>query len=72
MSYQNMKAEFKREGITQIQVANSMGMSSNNLSLKINEKVPMTVSEAKFIRDRWFPDCQLDYLLASDSEMAPA
>lgn len=70
MSYQNMKAEFKREGVTQIQVADSMGMSSNNLSLKINEKVPMTVSEAKFIRDHWFPDCQLDYLLASDSDIS--
>lgn len=69
MSLNNMKAEMKRVGVTQCDVADSMGMSNNNLNLKINEKIPMTVDEAKFIRDNWLPDCTLDVLLQSDGDV---
>lgn len=48
MAFKNMKAKIRREGITQRQIAESMSMSANNLSLKINERIPMTVDEAKF------------------------
>lgn len=68
MSLNNMKAEFKRAGVTQCDVADSMGMSNNNLNLKINERIPMTIQEAKFIRDNWLPECTLDVLLQSDSD----
>ncbi len=68
MSLNNLKAELKRVGVTQCNVADSMGMSNNNLNLKINEKIPMTVDEAKFIRDTWLPDCTLDVLLQSDGD----
>lgn len=68
MTYANMQAEFKREGITQRQVAKSMGMSENNLSMKLNEKVPMTVDEAKFINSKFLPRVKLDYLLESDGD----
>lgn len=64
-----MKAEMKRSGVTQVDVADSMGMSTNNLNLKINERIPMTVDEAKYIRDTWLPDCTLDDLLQSDGDV---
>ena len=69
MALRNMKAELTRRGITQGAVADSMKMSTPNLNLKINEKVPMTVDEAKFIRDRWLPGCTLDDLLQSDGDV---
>lgn len=69
MALNNMKAEMKRSGITQVDVADSMGMSNNNLNMKINERIPMTVDEAKFIRDTWLPDCTLDDLLQSDGDV---
>lgn len=68
MAFRNMKAEMKREGVTQVQVAESMDMSTNNLNLKINEKIPMTVDEAKFIQERWLPEVTLDTLLESDGD----
>lgn len=68
MAFKNMKAEIRREGITQRQIAESMEMSENNFGLKINERIPMTVGEAKFIQSRWLPDNSLDYLLESDGE----
>lgn len=68
MAYQNMKAEMKRYSIAQSQVADLLGMSTNNVSLKINERIPMTVEEAKKIRDAFCPDANLDYLLVSDGD----
>lgn len=69
MSFNNMKAELRRWGITQRQVAESLEMSENNFGLKINERIPMTVDEAKFIRDKWMPQARLDYLLESDGDV---
>lgn len=68
MSYQNLKAEMKRYGITQGEVAHFLSMSTNNVSLKINGKVPFTVDEAVMIRDKFFPDTTLDYLMDQTSD----
>ena len=69
MAFKNMKAEIRREGITQRQSAESMDMSENNFSLKVNERIPMTVDEAKFIQRTWLKDNPLDYLLESDGDV---
>lgn len=69
MTLNNMKAEVRRRGITQRQIAESMDMSENNLSLKINERIPMTVDEAKFIQRNWLYGNSLDYLLESDGNI---
>ena len=69
MAYQNMKAEMKRHRVTQGQVADYLGMSENNFGLKINERVSMTVDEAKAIQKKFFPLANLDYLLESDGNV---
>lgn len=66
MSLKNMKAEMTREGVTQQDVADLLGMTSKNVNLKLNEKVPMTIDEGKAIRAKFFPFTTLDYLLESD------
>ena len=43
-------------------------MTPNNFSLKMNEKIPLTVSEATKIRDEFFPSATLDYLCESDAK----
>lgn len=70
MALQNLKAEMRRKGITQAQVAKSLGMSENNFCLKCNERIPMTVDEAKAIREGFMPEFRLDYLLVSDGDVA--
>lgn len=69
MAYRNLKAEFVKYGIVQRQVAQFLGMSLNNFSLKLAEKVPFTVNEIKRIRNEFFPDATLDYLLESDGDV---
>lgn len=70
MAYQNLKAEMTKSRVTQQRVSEFLGMSANNLNLKINEKIPFTVSEMKRIKEEFFPELSLDYLAASDSETA--
>ena len=69
MSLMNMKAELRRFGITQKEVAKALGMTENNFGLKVNERIPMTVDEAKFINRTFLPTIKLDYLLESDGDV---
>lgn len=68
MSYRNLKAEMRREGITQSDIAGFLEMSTNNFGMKVNGRVPFTVNEAWMIRDRFFPMATLDYLFAMSDE----
>lgn len=69
MSYQNLKAEMKRSSITQKDVADLLGMSVNNASLKINERVPFTLEEAKLVHRSFFEDARFEYLFESDGDV---
>lgn len=66
MALVNLKAELVRTKVTQATIADFLGMTENNFNLKINEKIPMTIDEAKAIRGHFFPEIALDYLLESD------
>lgn len=68
MSYKNLKAEMIKHGITQAEAASLLGMTSNNFSMKIREKVSFTVEEVKALRDAFFSTANLDYLCESDGD----
>ncbi len=68
MTYMNLKAEMVKRGITQLNAADLLGMTTNNFSMKVREKVPFTVEEMKKLRDEFFPVAQLDYLCESDGD----
>lgn len=68
MALNNMRGELVRHGITQAEVANKLGMSLGNFDRKLSESVPMTVDEARTIRDFFLTDSDLDYLLESDGD----
>lgn len=61
--YRNFKAELKRVGVTQTQIASHLKMTVNNFNAKVNGKVPFSVPEIVEIRDVFMPDATLDYLL---------
>ncbi len=72
MSYPNIKAELKRNGASYGDVAKVLGMSTNNVSMKINGRVSLTAEEAKEIRESFCPDATLDYLLETPDRTAKA
>lgn len=63
--YLNMKLELRREGVSQKQVAEHLGMTPNNLNAKLNGRVAFTVQEVVEMRNRFMPDATLDYLLST-------
>ncbi len=69
MSYKNLKAEMVKYGVTQVEAAELLGMTPNNFSMKVRERVPFTIEEMKTIRDHYFPTAQLDYLCESDGDV---
>ena len=69
MSLNNMRGELFRHGIKQSEVARALNMSLGNFNRKLSETVPMTVEEARTIRDRFLMDSDLDYLLESDGDI---
>ncbi|MBY4796765.1 hypothetical protein K6V98_00055 [Collinsella sp. AGMB00827] len=64
MALQNLKAEMRRKGITQAEIADFLGMTENNFCLKCNERIPTTLDEARKIQMKFFPSMRLDYLFA--------
>lgn len=69
MRYPNIKAEISRQGMTQAEVADIIGMSQQNLSFKLTGRVVLTVPEAKKIQAAVCKNATLDYLLVTDEEM---
>jgi len=61
--YPNLNAELARRDIKRADVARDLfdGRSST-VSDKLNGKYPLLLSEAKKIRDFYFPDLELGYL----------
>ena len=66
-----MRAELERSAISYQQCADLLGTDLDSFGLKLDAQAPMTVVEAKRIRDAFCPDCTLDYLLESDSPAKP-
>ena len=68
MAFSNLKAEMRRDGITQAEIANALGMSRDNFCMKVNERIPTTISEATDIKRKFFPELSIDYLFESKGE----
>lgn len=51
MAFPNMRAELERSAISYQQCADLLGTDLDSFNLKLDEQAPMTVVEAKRIRD---------------------
>lgn len=60
--YRNLKAEMKREGITNEKMARELGINPATLSVKLNKKERLKFIEAKKIKETFFPELSTDYL----------
>ena len=60
--YMNLKAEMARNGITNEQLANGIGINPATMSAKLNIAGRMRLDEAQCLRDKFFPEMTMDYL----------
>lgn len=64
--FPNLEAEMARSKITQLQMAEMLGVTPTTLSFKLNGKSPLSLKECVLIKQLMFPDKTLDYLFATD------
>lgn len=60
--YRNLLAEMARRGISKKDLANFLDMRYPTVVDKTNGKSRFYLDEAFKIRDRFFPDCEIEYL----------
>ena len=60
--YMNLKAEMARNGITNEQLANGIGINPATMSAKLNIAGRMRLDEAQCLRDKFFQEMTMDYL----------
>ena len=58
--FPNLLAEMARRGLTISRMAAELGYARDTLARHFNGSLRM--DDALLIRDRYFPDCSLDYL----------
>lgn len=64
--FPNLDAEMARNKITRIMLAEKVNKTPTTLSLKLNGKAPLTLSECIEIRDAVDRKCTIDYLFATE------
>ena len=64
--FPNLEAEMARSKITQLQMAEMLGVTPTTLSFKLNGKSSLSLKECVLIKQLLFPDKTLDYLFATD------
>ena len=63
MAYSNLVAEMARKKITIRKIAATMQKSVSKISKNINGSGgDFNIEEAFFIRDTFFPECEIEYL----------
>lgn len=64
--FNNLDAEMARKKITRASLAEKIHKTPTTLSLKLNGKAPITLSECIDIKNAIGAECTIDYLFATD------
>lgn len=70
MAFMHFRNRLAEAGVPLAEVAASVGDSERELRMKLDERIPMSVSDVLAIRERYLPGESLDVLLASDGDVA--
>lgn len=68
MAYVNLKAELKRQGLAQKDIAKVLNIRVATANSKINGRYPFTLNEAFCIQQTLFPDLEIPYLFATETK----
>lgn len=66
--YMNLKAEMVRHGVRDVDIAERIGISDRAFRNKISGRSEFGVKQAIQIRNRFFPDLDVEYLFRDDLE----
>ena len=60
--YSNLRSELANKGITQVALANMLGVTEKTLQNKLNGKTEFTITESLYICHNVLPEFNLNYL----------
>lgn len=60
--FPNLEAEMARKGLVQSDLAKALHINISTINAKLKVSGRLKFTEARCIRDRFFPDLSLDYL----------
>ncbi len=66
--FPNLDAEMARKKITRASLAERLHKTPTTLSLKLNGKAPITLTECVEIKEAIGTDCSIEYLFATEKE----
>lgn len=66
--YRALNGKITERGILRKDIAKSIGVSSRAFRNKMTGVAPFTWDEVTLIRQKYFPDCSLEQLFASDED----
>lgn len=66
--YRILNGKITERGILRRDIAQSIGVSSRAFRNKMTGTAPFTWDEVKLIRQKYFPDCALEYLFNTSIE----
>ena len=70
--YMNLKAEMVRHGVRDVDIAERIGISDRAFRNKISGRSEFGVKQAIQIRNKFFPDLDVEYLFRDDlAEKSP-
>ena len=64
--FPNLDAEMARKKITRASLAEKLCRTPTTLSLKLNGKAPITLTECVEIKEAIGTDCSIEYLFATE------
>lgn len=68
ISMVNLEAEMTRKRISRRDIAELLGVTYRTIHSKFNGESEWTLSECLKIRDKFFPEMELDYLFTVDEK----
>lgn len=63
----NLQAEMKRKDISIAEIQKILKCSEKTVRNKINEKTEFSIFEAFAIKEKLFPECEIEYLFSKDN-----
>lgn len=63
----NLKAEMARNDVSGVEISRTIGRSQKSVSEKICGRTQFTISEAMLIKNKFFPNSDMEYLFSDEA-----
>ncbi|WHX35297.1 XRE family transcriptional regulator [Paenibacillus polymyxa] len=69
MLYRNLRSEMKKKGVTISDISRDLKMRRGTVSDKVHGRFRFYYDEAQMIKNKFFPECEIEYLFSTDIDL---